>query len=186
MQQSVIQATTQVGLFLINIVFNFYVTLVLLRFLLQWVKADFYNPYCQFLIRLTNPFLVPLRRVIPGLFGIDLAAVILMLFLETLQIVLIALISGFAINGGLIVAVILDLVVLVLQVYFWAILIRALLSWINPDPSHPLIQILDQLTFPVLKLFRRVIPAIAGIDLSPLAALILIQVILIFIHALVG
>lgn len=186
MQQSMMQAMIQVALFLINIVFNFYITLVLLRFLLQWVKADFYNPYCQFLIKITNPLLIPLRRVIPGLLGLDLAAVFLMFFLEIIQIVLIALISGIPMNIGLVVAVVMGLIVLTLEVYFWAILARAVLSWLSPDPRNPLIQVLDNLTAPILKPVRRVIPLFSGIDLSPLVVLILIQVILIFIHALVG
>ena len=178
-------ALTQVGLFLINIIFSFYITLVLLRFLLQWVKADFYNPYCQFLIRLTNPCLVPLRRVIPGFFGLDLAAVFLMIVLQAVQIILIALISRISLSSWLIMPAISSLLTLILNMYFWAILVRALLSWLNPDPYHPLIQVLDRLTDPVIRQFRKIIPVFSGIDLSPLAALIVIQVILIFVHALV-
>ena len=183
-------AFLQSGLFLIQIIFSFYITLVVLRFLLQWVKADFYNPYCQFLIKLTNPLLLPLRRIIPGWFGIDLAALILAIVLQVIESLLIGLLSGLSLQpynilaSVLFVSVLMNLVSLILNIYFWAILIRAALSWINPNPKHPLLEVLSQLTEPVLRPIRKILPGMSGIDLSPLVALILIQVVLIFLRAL--
>lgn len=157
-------------------------TLVLLRFLLQWVKADFYNPYCQLLIKCTNFFLVPLRRIIPGFFGLDLAALVLIFLLQIVQIVLLALVFKNNINIWLLIPVLMGLIILVLNTYFYAILIRAILSWVNPDPYNPMFHILIQLTEPVLKPVRKVLPEFAGFDFSPLLILILIQVILIFVR----
>ncbi len=155
-------ALTQVAIFLINIVFNFYISLVLLRFLLQWVKADFYNPYCQLLIKLTNFFLVPLRRVIPGFFGLDIAALVLIFLLQAIQVILLALVFKNPIHAWLniwiLVPIVMSLVTLVLNTYFYAILIRAILSWVNPDPYNPMFHILIQLTEPVLKPIRKILP----------------------------
>lgn len=177
-------AFTQTGLFLVTIIFTFYITLILLRFLLQIVKADFYNPICQFIVKLTSPVLVPIRRVIPGFFGLDLAAIILAIILQAIELVLISLMVGYPISWWFAIPVVLRLLSLTLNIYFFAILIQALMSWLNPNPNHPMTRILGQLTDPILRPFRRFIPPIAGMDLSPLAALIVIQVINIFLKNL--
>ncbi len=177
-------ALLQVAIFLINTLFSFYISLVLLRFLLQWVKADFYNPYCQLLIKLTNFFLVPLRRVIPGFFGLDIAALVLIFLLQAAQIILLALLAKININTWLLIPIFISLLTLVLNTYFYAILVRAVLSWVNPDPYNPLFQLLTQLTEPVLSPIRKIIPGFSGFDLSPLVILILIQIILIFVRNL--
>ena len=178
-------AFLQVGLFLVNFVFGFYIMLLMLRFLLQWVKADFYNPICQFLIRLTNPLLVPLRRVIPGFFGLDMAAVVLMVILQLLELYLLSLLTHFPASAWMIAAAVLKLLQLLLNVYFFAIIIRAIISWLNPHPLHPGYIILCQLTEPVLAPARKIIPTISGIDLSPLVVLVLLQVLSIFLQVLI-
>lgn len=176
----------QIALFLVNTIFNLYILAVMLRFLLQWVKADFYNPVCQMLIKVTNLPLKPLRRIIPGFFGLDFAAIVLMFILQLVALALIALIISFPITPYIILIAIGKLLILVLNLYFFAILIRAIASWFNSNPYHPLIMLLNQLTEPVLRPARRLLPNIAGFDFSPIVLLIVLQVLVIFIRNLFG
>lgn len=163
--------------FLLDTLFTLYILAVMLRFLLQWVRADFYNPISQFLFRITQPALKPFRRVIPGYGGIDLASVVLMVIL---QIIALALVTG--VYGAtpslsyLVFRTPAELLSMLLNLYLVAIIAQALLSWIQPRAYHPGITLLYSLTEPVLRPFRRVVPTIGGIDLSPLAALITIEI----------
>jgi YggT family protein len=173
----------QVTLFLINTLFSLFITAVLVRFLLQWVKADFYNPICQFLMKVTNPLLLPLRRVIPGLFGLDMAALVLILLLQIAEIALLDWLLNIPLNGFMVIAAIIKLVLLTLTLYFYLILVRAVLSWVNPYQSNPMQIILLQLTEPVMRPARKIIKPIHGFDLSPILVLILIQALIILIKA---
>ena len=176
----------QALLFLINTIFGIYIICLMLRFLLQWVKADFYNPICQVLMRVTNPGLLTLRRFVPGLFGLDLAAVLLMLVAQIISLVLVAWLVGFPINGFLIVVAVCKLVLTLLNVYFFAILIMAIMSWVVQDlQRQPIYQLLWQLNEPILRPLRRILPTISGIDFVPLLAMILIQVVAILLRGVV-
>lgn len=167
--------------FLVQTVFGFYILAVILRFLLQWVRADFYNPLVQFLVRITNPLLVPLRRIIPGYRGLDLAAVVLAFALQAVEMLLITLLLSQPIGaGGLLLLTVLELLKLLINIYLWGVIIQVALSWFNPDPYHPAARVLAQLTEPVLRPVRRIIPSISGVDLSPM----LVVVALIFISLL--
>jgi len=167
--------------FLIQTLFGFYILAVMLRFLLQWVRADFYNPLVQFLVRITNPPLLPLRRIVPGYRGLDLAAVVLAFVLQTVEMLLITLLLGQPVGvGGLLMLAVLELLKLLINIYLWGVIIQAVLSWFNPDPYHPAARVLAQLTAPVLKPARRLLPPISGVDLSPM----LVVVALIFISLL--
>jgi YggT family protein len=164
------------GVFLVQTLFGFYILAVMLRFLLQWVRADFYNPLVQFLVKITNPPLLPLRRIVPGLMGLDMAAVALMLGLQILALVLVLSISGQAANPvGLVVLALAELLGLLINVFFWAVIIQAIMSWVSPDPRHPVVALLNQLTYPILRPARNLIPPISGLDLSPLVVIILLQ-----------
>jgi YggT family protein len=157
------------GVFLINTVFGTYILIVMLRLLLQLVRGDFYNPVSQFLVKATNPVLVPLRRVIPGLFGIDFASVLLLLTLQILQIVLVGLIKGYAFQPlGLVVMSIAELASLTLNIFFFSILIQVILSWVNPGTYNPVTALLYGLNEPLLRPARRLIPPVSGFDFSPL------------------
>ncbi len=163
--------------FLINTLFGLYILVVMLRFLLQWVRADFYNPISQFLVKATNPLLIPLRRVIPSLAGADMAAVVLMLALQMLDLTLILLLKGAAIGlGSLFIVSIAELLSLLINVFIFSILIIVIISWINPGAYNPATNLLTSLTEPLLRPARRLIPPISGIDLSPLVVLIGLQV----------
>lgn len=164
------------GVFLIETLFGLYLLAVLLRFLLQWARADFYNPLVQVLVKLTNPPLLPLRRYIPGYRGLDMAAVVLMVALQLLELLLITLLVGRPGNPvGLLVLAAAQLLALLLNVLFWAVIIQAVLSWINPDPRQPAVHLLYQLTEPILRPARQLLPPLSGLDLSPILVLIVLQ-----------
>ena len=162
--------------YLVGTLIDLYVAAILLRLLLQWVRADFYNPLCQFLVKVTNPVLVPLRRVIPSIRRLDTASIVLMLALEVVNVWFINLISSNEMTFlQIVVFSAIKLVMTLLVTYFFLIIVAVIVSWIGQRMHHPAIPLVYQLTEPVLKPFRRIIPPIAGIDLSPLFALIAIR-----------
>ena len=162
--------------FLVTTLFSLYILAVMLRFLFQWVRADFYNPVSQFLVKITNPPLKYLRRVIPGFAGLDIAAVVLMLILQMLSMTIILLAQGQAWNPWLLLLLsVAELVNLAFNVFFFSILIQALLSWINPGIYNPVTSILYSLNEPLLRPARRLLPPISGLDLSPLIVILGLQ-----------
>ena len=165
------------GVFLVDVIFGLYLLALMLRFLLQTVRADFYNPVVQTLVKITNPPLVPLRRWIPGFWGVDMAAVLLMLVIQLIALwVKVNIVGTDPGMATLLVTSVAELLDLLLSVYFWAILIQAVLSWVNPDAGvHPVGRLLMQLTAPVLRPVQRIMPDTGGIDFSPLVVLVLIQ-----------
>lgn len=162
------------GDFLIRTLFDLYIMAVLLRFLLQLVRADFYNPISQFLVTVTNPVLVPLRRFIPGFAGIDMAAVVLLLGLEALKfVILYLLLYQVAPNVmGLLIVSLAELLQSLVNIYFFAIILLVIASWVMPGNYNPLLAILYSLTEPLMHPARRIMPPISGFDLSPLIVLI--------------
>lgn len=172
------------GVFLVQTLFGFYILAVMLRFLLQWVRADFYNPLVQFLVKITNPPLLPMRRLIPGYLGVDMAAVVLMMGLQVIELTLVFLLNEQSVQfGGVLLVAFAELLNLLLNVLFWTVIIQAILSWVNPDPSHPVVTLLYQLTEPVLRPARGVLPPISGIDLSPILVLVALQLLKIILVA---
>ena len=167
---------SEAGAFLVETLFGLYILAVMLRFLLQWVRADFYNPISQFLVKATNPPLLPLRRVIPGWMGIDLAAVVLMLVLQCLEWLMIAALRGVSLSlGALLVLSVAKLLSLLLDVFLFAILIQVVLSWVSPGTHNSATALLYRLTEPLLGPARRMIPPMGGLDFSPIAVLVGIQ-----------
>jgi YggT family protein len=168
--------------YLISTITDLFVTAVLLRLLLQWVKADFYNPLSQFLIKVTNPVLVPARRLVPSIGKLDTASVVIMLLLELIQLVLISLLSktdyGFQF---LLLFALQKLLVTLLLTYFVLIIARILISWLAAQSRHPLIPLIYQLTEPVLRPFSKLVPPLGGVDLSPLFALIALRFLLLLL-----
>ena len=169
-------------IYLISTLTDLYVTAIMLRLLLQWVRADFYNPLCQFLIKVTNPVLVPARRLIPSIGKLDTASVVVMLMLELFQLVLIGLLSqtDFGFQFLLMFAV-RKLLIALLLTYFVLIIARVIISWFANQSRHPLIPLIYQLTEPVLRPINRVLPALGGVDLSPLFALIALRALLLLL-----
>ncbi|MGB5330404.1 MAG: YggT family protein [Gammaproteobacteria bacterium] len=167
----------------INTLFDLYILLVLLRFLLQMLRADFYNPVSQFIVKLTTYPLKMLRRVIPSVGGQDTAAIVLCLVLIYGKFLFLRLLSIPAVQiggvmapltgvsyAGLLVFCIADLIALILTVFLVAVIIQVILSWISPGQYNPVIGLVHKLSDPVLKPIRKLIPSLGGLDLSPLFA----------------
>ena len=169
-----------IAVFLISTLFSLYIGAVLLRFLLALVRADFYNPYSQFLVKITNPVLVPLRRFIPPIGKIDTASLVLAVVLKLIAaILLINLLNwnlGFA---AVLIGVVIDLVRTVIWIFMVALIIRAIMSWVGNSYGNPIASLLDSLTDPILEPIRKFVPLIGAIDISPLIAVVLLQVVLI-------
>jgi YggT family protein len=161
------------AIFLIKVAFGLYATLVVLRFLLQLMRADFYNPVSQVIVRLTKPLLNPLRRVIPGVKGMDVASLVLAwltLTIEQLAILGVAG-TGFHPLAAALLAVP-ELISLIINVFLFAILIQVIISWINPGSYNPVLSLIHSLTEPLLTPVRRRMPDLGGIDLSPMVVMI--------------
>ncbi|RLJ18820.1 YggT family protein [bacterium endosymbiont of Escarpia laminata] len=161
------------AIFLIQTLFGLYILAVVLRLILQLVKADFYNPVSQFLVRATNPPLKLLRRFIPGFGGIDISSIVLAWALKAAELGLVILLSGASVNAlGPILWAIPELVELLINIFLFAILIQVILSWINPGAYNPVSALLYSLTDPVMRPARRILPPISGLDLSPMLVMI--------------
>ena len=156
----------------------------LARLLLQWTRADFRNPLCQFIVRITNPLILPLRRILPPIGKVDTASVVAVLLVAIADVAIMRAIlgAGFPPAYYWIELVAIEIARTLLQMYFYAIVLYALLSLIAPGGYSPMQSVLATLCEPVLRPFRRIIPPIGGIDLSPLWACIGIQAILLVLH----
>lgn len=174
----------QIARFLTEALFGFFVFLLLLRFYMQLLRAPFHNPVGEFVAALTNWMVLPMRRVTPGLFGIDLASLALAWLAEGLMWLLLLWLRGFSLSGapGIAFAVLavlaaIELARLSLYLLIGVILVQVIISWVNP--YAPLAPIFNALTRPFYRVFRRFIPPIGNIDLSPLIVLLIVQVLLI-------
>jgi len=155
---------------------------VLMRLLLQLVRADFRNPICQAIVRLTNPLVIPLRRILPPIRKLDTATVVAVTIIAFVLVAVGFAFQNFPVDGLIwIQQVVLTVAYAIMWIYFWAIIVYALLSLVAPGGYSPLQSVLASLCEPVLGPFRRIIPGVAGIDLSPLWACLAIQVILYFL-----
>lgn len=163
--------------FLVQALLGLFTAVVLLRFLLQWMRADFYNPASQFVVKVTTPVLRPFRQLIPGYRRIDLASLVLAWLVKGLELGILALILHPQVNLlGALVWALPELVNLTINIFIFTILIRVIMSWLNPGPYHPLMGLLDSLTEPMMRPVRRMLPEFGGLDLSP--ALVMIGLIL--------
>lgn len=163
--------------FIIQTIFGLYILAVMLRFMLQWLRADFHNPLAQAIVKITNPTLKPIRRLIPGFGGIDVAAIVLMVILQMLTLFIIVAIHGQQAGLGMIFfKTLAELLSLFLNVFLFAILIQVIVSWINPGSHNPIMSVIHTLTEPVMRPARRIIPLIGGLDLSPIVAILLLQI----------
>lgn len=170
---------------------TFYMTIVLLRFLLQLARADFYNPISQFVVKATNPLLRPLRRIIPGWGGIDGAALVLAVLIQALAffLILVTMNSGVpAINPiTLLVWAALNVLDLIVKIYFWSVIAVVVVSWIAPGSHHPAIQLVAQITEPVMRPVRKIMPSMGGLDLSPIIVFLILNVVSVVIdHMKIG
>ncbi len=161
---------------------SLYLLIVLLRFILQLVRADFYNPLSQFVVRATQPLVRPLRRLIPGLAGLDLASLILAIIVQLLLMALTLLLMGYGADilglaGQLLIWSIIGVTSLFIKVFFFALIVSVILSWVAPGSYNPGAQLVNQLCEPVLAPFRKLIPNLGGLDISPIFAFIALNLI---------
>jgi YggT family protein len=173
------QTLGNIAIYIISTLGTLYISLVLLRFLAQLVRADYYNPMSKALVKYTNPLLIPLRKIIPGFFGIDLAALVLALLLQALVIQVILLIANYGFINPLLLAAwsALSLLGLVLTFYYWGVIIMIIASWIAPQSNNPALGLLQQILDPVMAPFRKIVPPLGMLDLSPMIFLMVIHII---------
>ncbi|MBJ6135945.1 YggT family protein [Marinobacter litoralis] len=159
---------------------TFYMSVVLLRFLLQLARADFYNPISQFVVKATNPPLRPLRRIIPGWGGIDGAALVLAVLIQSITFFLMLLIYNAGVPAlnplTLLVWGTLNVLSLIVKIYFWSVIAVVVVSWIAPQSGHPAIQLVAQITEPVMRPVRNIMPSMGGLDLSPIIVFLILNV----------
>jgi len=165
-------------IYVINVVLGLYTTAVMLRFLLQWTRASFYNPLAQAIVKLTSPLLLPLRRIIPGWRGMDLAALLLAYLIQLLNVAVVTWIADYPMSTGLLLWwALLRIVYLLTMLFTFTILIEAVLSWLSQARAGPGANLLWSINAPILRPLRRYIPPAGGLDFTPLVALVLLQVI---------
>ncbi len=174
--------------FLISTIFNLYAFVIMLRFLMQLTRADYYNPVSQFVVRVTDPLLKPLRKIIPGLGGYDIAAIVLCLLTLLVKFVLLQSLGGASIGlGGTLVASIfgaqreVGLIGVVFDVFFFCIIAMVILSWVSPG-GNPISGLLRTVTSPIMSPIQKFVPPVGGFDLSPLVALIGLQFVRILLN----
>ena len=166
------------AIFIIQTLGSLYLLIVLMRFILQLVRANFYNPLCQFVVKATQPLLKPLRRVVPSMFGLDMSSLVLALLLQILLFVVILMLNGYqAFTVLLLPWGLIGIFSLFLKIIFWSMIISVILSWVAPGSRSPGAELVFQITEPVLAPFRRWIPNLGGLDISPIFAFIAIQLI---------
>jgi YggT family protein len=163
-------------IFLLDTVFSFYILAVLVRFLLQWVGGDFYNPISQFLVKITHPILRVLRRYIPAIGKVDTSSIVLLLVLQMISDSIVLMLKGLSFSfAALTLLSFSQLISLLINVFVFAIFARAILSWLNPGTFNAASNLLYSLTEPLLATCRRMVPDLGGIDLSPLIVLVGLQ-----------
>ena len=170
---------TNAGVFLVQTVFGLYLTMVIVRFMLQLAKADFYNPIAQAVVKLTQPFVATLQKVMPRTGRFSLATLVLAFLVQLLLIVVVLLIAGFSLPNPVNLAMwsVIGLASQVLDLLFFAILASIILSWLAPKTSHPGAYLLHQLTEPVMAPVRGMLPNLGGLDFSPILVFIIINMV---------
>ncbi|HFN3492136.1 TPA: YggT family protein [Proteus mirabilis] len=162
--------------FVILTLIQLYISVLLLRVWMQCIRADFYNPFSQFVVKITQPVVRPLRRIIPSIGSIDTASVILAYVLVLLEIILPSYLSGAggAIPFSLVLPfAFIELLTAAGKIIFWMIIIRAILSWVSQG-RNPIDHLLFQLTEPLMAPIRRVIPAMGGLDFSAMIVILIL------------
>ncbi|MHB2250370.1 YggT family protein [Pseudomonas fitomaticsae] len=158
---------------------SLYLLIVLLRFVLQLVRANFYNPLCQFVVKATQPLLKPLRRIIPSMFGLDMSSLVLAILVQ-LALMALTLLLTYGTTGNplqLLIWSLIGVTALFLKIFFWAMIISIILSWVAPGSHNPGAELVNQICEPALAPFRRIVPNLGGLDLSPIFAFLVLKLI---------
>ncbi|MEO1080761.1 MAG: YggT family protein [Pseudomonadota bacterium] len=172
-------AINEISLYLVQTAIGIYLLIMLMRFVLQLVLADFYNPISQFLVRATNPLVLPLRRILPARGRIDAASLLLAIVIQLIGIVAVLAMNGLSLPSASVLLAwsVVAVAGLLVKIYFFALLGMIILSWIAPGSANPAAYLMYQITEPVMAPFRRILPAMGGIDFSPILVFILINVV---------
>ncbi|MGP6417781.1 YggT family protein [Pseudomonas putida] len=158
---------------------SLYLLIVLLRFVLQLVRANFYNPLCQFVVKATQPLLKPLRRIIPSVFGLDMSSLVLAILVQ-LALMALTLLLTYGTTGNplqLFIWSIIGVTALFLKIFFFALIISVILSWVAPGSHNPGAELVNQICEPALVPFRKILPNLGGLDLSPIFAFLALKLI---------
>jgi YggT family protein len=176
---------TQALYFLVKTLAQLYLLLLLLRFWLPWLRADFRNPIAQGILRFTSPLVVPLRRFLPAIGRVDTATILVAFIIQfVVVLVLLAIVRRSVPTPIVAVVSLIELAILSLNLFFFATLIRIILSWVAPGNYNPITALLTTLSEPVLRPFRRIIPSVGGLDISPIFAILLLQAAVIFLQSI--
>jgi YggT family protein len=177
-----------IGSLLVSTLGTLYLMAILLRFLLQLSRADFYNPITQMIVRFTDPGVQIFRRFIPGVRGIDLSSLVYAILFQCAATYALIYLAGFRLPGpGLVITwALVGILNFILNIYFWGMLISIIASFIAPFSGHPALVLVRQLTEPVMAPFRRLLPSMGGLDLSPIFVFLAIQIIRITLVIPVG
>ncbi len=168
-------ALNEAFIYILQTLGQLYIFVVLFRFILQLVRADFYNPISQFVVKVTQPLLTPLRKIIPGFAGLDLAALALAFLVHMALAIAVLMLAGapaFDILLRLAIWILISLSALFMKIFFFALIISIILSWVAPGSFNPAAQLIHQVCQPVLAPIRRMLPDLGGIDISPIFAFI--------------
>lgn len=181
-------ALNQIGILLISTAFSIYIIILWLRFLLQLLHADYYNPVAQFTVRATAPLVEPLRRIIPGNRSWNPAVLVLIVLLKMVEITVLGLLtgSGTLAPPALLIYTVVSLLFLAADFYFWTLIISVVLSWVAPGSYSPVAILVHQIMEPLLAPCRRLLPNMGGLDLSPIFVFLAIQVFKILLSAAAG
>ncbi|MCH8308311.1 MAG: YggT family protein [Proteobacteria bacterium] len=171
--------------FIIKTLTQLYLLVLLLRFWLPILGADFRNPLAQGILRVTSPLVVPVRRFVPSIGRLDTSTILIAYVIQFLTVLLLLTIGGYMVDTiPIMVTTLIELAVLSLNLFFFVILIKIILSWVAPHTHNYATALLTALAEPVLRPFRRIIPSIGGLDISPIFAIILLQAAVIFLQTL--
>ncbi len=167
---------TQALYFIVKTLAQLYLLLLLLRFWLPIMRADFRNPIAQGILRITSPLVIPVRRFVPPIGRLDTSTILVAYVLEFLLVLLLLAIRGLRVETlPIAVTAILELAILSLNLFFFVILLKIILSWVAPQNYNPMTVLLNTMAEPVLRPFRRIVPAVGGFDISPIFAIVLLK-----------
>ncbi|HJR32182.1 MAG TPA: YggT family protein [Pseudomonas sp.] len=158
---------------------SLYLLIVLLRFVLQLVRANFYNPLCQFAVKATQPLLKPMRRIIPSLFGLDMSSLLLAILVQ-LALMALTLLLTYGTTGNplqMLIWSIIGVTALFMKIFFFALIISVILSWVAPGSHNPGAELVNDICEPALAPFRKILPNLGGLDLSPIFAFLALKLI---------
>ncbi|MGY8868971.1 MAG: YggT family protein [Pseudomonadales bacterium] len=157
-----------------------FIFILLMRFLLQLARADYYNPISQSIVRLTQPVLAPLQKILPKAGRMDLSPLVVALLVKLGTFAALIMMAGGNVQAdvvSLLIYAVVGLLDSILNIYFWAVIGSVIISWVAPGSFHPAPQLIGQITEPLFKLAQKVIPPIGGLDLSPILIFLTIQII---------